>query len=230
MSLNIRVLFVALVLVAQLSAVTIGQIDDFQDGTTMGWFVPGPSPNPPANVPTGGPAGAGDAYLSLVANGSGGAGGRLAVLNDTRWTGNFSAITGIRMNVRNFGPSDLYLRLLFEDFPDAGGPPDNLALSADAVLVPAGGDWTSILFRVTAADLVSGGFGTVAGALADTDTLRIFHNPDPSFPGPGVGIPLVNASLGVDDIATEGIPEPGTVSLLAAGLVGLLLANRVRCT
>ena len=42
----------ALALQAQVSqAVTIAQIDDFQNGTTMGWTVgSGSNPNPPANV------------------------------------------------------------------------------------------------------------------------------------------------------------------------------------
>ena len=53
------------------SAIMIDQIDDFQDGTTAGWSHGNPSsPNPPANVPTGGPAGEGDAYLQNVSIGS----------------------------------------------------------------------------------------------------------------------------------------------------------------
>jgi hypothetical protein len=228
MSLNLRVCLLVLALTAQLSAVTIGQIDDFQDGTTMGWFVPGASPNPPSNVPTGGPLGDGDAYLSLVATGNEGPGGRLAVLNESQWTGDFSTLTAIQMTVRNFGPSDLFLRLLLEDFPETPGPPDNVALSANAIFVPTGSDWTTIVFPVTLNDLVSGGLGTVAGALADTNTLRIFHNPEPSFPGPNVGIPLVDASLGVDNITALAIPEPGTISLLAGGLLALLAARRFR--
>jgi hypothetical protein len=59
----------------------------------------------------------------------------------------------------------------------------------------------------------------------NTDTLRIFHNPDPNFPGPGIGIPAVNAQLGVDNI-TAAVPEPATVSLLAGGLFLLLAWKR----
>jgi len=218
---RIGVCLLALIGAGQLAAAVIGQVDTFEDGTTMGWFVPGLSPVPPANITTGGPAGVDDNYMQLIATGGGGAGSRLAVLNESQWAGNYSAegITFIHLDVNNFGPSDLYLRLLFEDF-EGPGPPVNFALTTNAIFVPAGSGWTGVDFRITAADLTAL-FGTAAGALLDTDTLRLFHNPDPDFPGPGVGIPTVNVTLGVDNITAIGVPEPGTMSLLAAALVGL---------
>jgi hypothetical protein len=214
-----------IVAAGSLPAVSIYQVDTFQDGTTLGWFVPGASPNPPVNVATGGPAGAGDAYLRLAATGGATAGGRLAVLNESQWAGNYLAagIAAIRMNANNFGPEDLYLRLLFEDFGPLPGPPVNLALSANAVVVPANSGWMTVQFPIAPGDLMPETFGTVVGALTDTNTLRIFHNPMPAFPGPGVGIPSVSAVLGVDNIAA--IPEPGTWALLAGGFL-LLLSRR----
>lgn len=214
-----------------LSAATIGQTDTFEDGTVMGWFVPGLSPVPPSNVSTGGPAGVGDAYLLLMAIGGAGAGSRLSALNDSQWAGNYVAagVTLIRMNVYNFGPDDLYLRLLFEDF-DGAGPPVNLALSATPVFVPAGSGWMTVEFPIAPGNLIVDTFGSAIGALTSTDTLRIFHNPDPTFPGPGVGIPAVIVSLGVDNITAVGvaeIPEPGALSLLTGGLLALLLRRCV---
>jgi len=44
------------------------------------------------------------------------------------------------------------------------------------------------------------------------------------YDGPGIGIPAVNATLGVDNIAA--IPEPGTMWLAAGG--ALLLLARLR--
>lgn len=212
-----------------LDAVAITQVDTFEDGTTLGWFVPGLSPNPPVNVVTGGPAGAGDAYLRLVAAGGVGAGSRLSVLNESQWTGNYLAagITAIRMDVNNFGPEDVSLRLLFEDLGALLGPPINLALSAVPVVVPANSGWRTVYFPIAPADLVVETFGTVVGALTDTNALRIFHNPSPRFPGPGIGIPTVNVTLGADNIAAIGaVPEPGTWGLLAGGF--LLLLSRWR--
>jgi hypothetical protein len=205
-------------------------IDDFEDGTTMGWFVPGGSPNPPTNVATGGPAGMGDHYLQLVANGQPGPGGRLAVLNESQWTGDFIAggIRTVRMSVNNFGPSDLVLRLLFENFGPMPGPPTDLALTIAGVSVPANSGWMNVEFDLALANLAVETFGTVVGALSDVHTMRIFHNPVASFPGPGVGIPLVNVTLGVDNIEAIRVPEPVSGALIACGLAAALLRARRR--
>jgi hypothetical protein len=66
------------------------------------------------------------------------------VLNDDQWTGDLlsAGIGALRMSVNNFGPDDLYLRLLFEDF-EGPGPPANLALTARPIVVPAGSDGPS---------------------------------------------------------------------------------------
>ena len=221
---------VILGLASSAAAIPIGP-DTFQDGTTMGWGVPGPSVVPPSNVATGGPGGGGDAYLQLQANAAlGGAGSRLSVLNETQWTGDFRAagITAISMDVNNFGPEELVLRLLFEDF-DAPGPPANIALTLADIVVPAGSGWMSVVFDLSPANLMAGGFGTVEGALTDVDVLRIFHNPLAAFPGPGVGIPMVTTTLGVDNITAVGaVPEPATGALLIGGLAAALVRARRR--
>jgi hypothetical protein len=223
---TVRKCLLPLVASVALHGAIIGQVDTFSGGTTEGWFVPGASPVPPVWESTGGPAGAGDGYLLLRSIGGDDAGSRFSVLNSGQWAGNYlaSGIGSIQMDVNNFGPNDLELRLLFEDF-DGPGPPANLALSADSVHVPAGGGWTTISFPITQADLVPGGFGTVAGALAGTDTIRLFHNPDATFPGPFVGPPAILANLGVDNITAVAIPEPGTWLLVLAGF-GVLTAVR----
>ncbi len=205
--------------------------DTFEDGTTMGWGVPGLSPNPPTNVVTGGPGGVGDNFLELVAIGGFVPGGRLSVLNSAQWTGDYLAagITGIAMDVNNFGPDDVVLRLLFEDFENPG-PPENLALTVADVLVPAGSGWMTVFFDLSLANLAVDTFGTVAGALSDVDTLRIFHNPDPAFPGPGLGIPPVVVTLGVDNITaiTAQVPEPASILLLTGGLAATFARRRRR--
>jgi hypothetical protein len=227
MSLHSRSCLILLASAALLPAVTIGQVDTFEDGSTMGWMVPGQSPSPPVTVENGGPLGLGDAFLRLTALGGAGAGSRLSVLNEAQWSGDYLGlgITGIRMQVSNLGPDDLYLRLLFEDFAGPG-PPRNLALSAQAVIVPAGSGWVTVLFPIQPNDLLAYQFGTVVGALSGADTLRIFHNPDPAFPGPGAGIPPVTAVLGVDNIVAL-VPEPGGVALVGGGLL-LLVFRRIR--
>jgi len=67
--------------------------------------------------------------------------------------------------------------------------------------------------------------GTADATLASIDTIRIFHNPDPEFPGPGVGIPVVNTVVGIDNITAD-VPEPGTFYLLGVGLVWFVARRR----
>ena len=213
-------------------AVTITQVDTFANGSTMGWHVGGAAAAPflPTVIIGGGPMGASDNYLQLKASGQGGPSGKLSALSGPQWAGNYltSGITGIQMDVRNFGPDDLYLRLLFEDEQQMG-PPANLALSADAVFVPAGADWRTILFPITPDALVPGIFGNVNDALANTDLIRLFHNPSATFPGPPSGIPAVNVTLGVDNIAVV-VPEPATAWFVALGAAAFGYARKRRRT
>ncbi|MFA4903356.1 MAG: hypothetical protein WC600_11520 [Desulfobaccales bacterium] len=203
------------------SGVTLGQVDNFEDGTTQNWVVGllgAPHPAPPVNVATGGPAGAGDHYLLLTAIGGGGAGSRLTVINASQWTGDFIAagIDLITMAVNNLGSTELALRLLFED--PTVGPPENIAFSTEAVIVPPGSGWISVLFPISPADL-SAALGDVTTALTHATVMRLYHSSDPGFPGPAIA-----ASLGVDNIAA--VPVPVTAILFGSGLVAMLFRQR----
>lgn len=206
------------------SAVVSGQVDTFEDGTTQGWVVAllgAPHPAPPTNVASGGPAGSDDNYLLVTAVGGAGAGSKLSVINPAQWTGNFimAGIGFIEMDLNNFGPSDLSLRVLFED--PMGGPPANIAFSSDAIVLPAGSGWTSVIFPVSLADLTAGQ-GDGAAALMNTTAMRIFHNPLPASPGPAV-----EALLGIDNIeALPPIPAPSALVLASLGVLTLLSRGR----
>lgn len=211
-------------LAAPAGAVVVGQVDTFGDGTTAGWFAGGgPSggrpPAPPTVISNGGPGGQGDAYLQLSSTGSMGPGGRLVGMNAAQWAGDYLAagITGIQMDLRNLGTTDLSLRLYFED--PIPGPPVNEAVTAFAADLPAGGDWTRVLFPVTGADLVALA-GDIPTLLAGTTVLRLFHGTAADFPGePIAGL------LGVDNVRAVGeLPEPSSLALLATAL-GLLGAR-----
>lgn len=214
-------------LAAPAAAVTLGQTDTFEDGTTQGWTVNllgmGVHPAPPANVMTGGPGGAGDNFLQLTSFGGGGAGSRMTVINLAQWSGDYIAegVNAIRMWVNNTGANDLALRLYFED--PMGGPPTNAAFSTDAVLVAAGGGWQNIVFGVRPGDLTAH-LGSVNAALSGTTALRLYHSTLPGFPGE----PVV-AQLGVDNIsARAAIPEPATWAMLLLGFGAAGLALRAR--
>jgi hypothetical protein len=195
-------------------------IDTFEDGTTQGWFVPGPHPAPPTNIASGGPNGAGDNYLQVTALGGDGAGSRLSVQNISQWTGSFAHLSSITMDVNNFGPSELFLRLLFVNFagPVGMSPPTDVAWTLTPVIVAAGSGWRSVVFDLSPANLFAP-LGSVAGALGDVDEFRLFHNPIPAFGGPSMGAPPVTAVLGIDNVAP--VPEPLTVVLLGTGLASI---------
>jgi hypothetical protein len=214
--------------VSPLRAVTFGQVDTFEDGTTQDWRVGvGPfaptHPAPPANV-LGGPAGADDNFLQINSVGGAGPGSRLAVINfNSQWAGDYIAagIASIGMYVFNYGNVDLYLRLMFED--PLAGPPQNIAYSADPILVAAGSGWTWIEFPIEIPNL-DAALGDVTTALTNTTALRIFHSENG-----GLAEPVV-AQLGIDNIQTLGtaVPEGSTTVILLASALTALAAARVR--
>jgi hypothetical protein len=181
-------------------ALSVGQRDTFEDGTTQSWIV-------------------GLLGAPHPAIGGGGAGSRLAVVNGVQWAGDFVAagISGIRMDLNNLGTTDLSLRLLVAD--PSVGPPANVAFSTAALLLPAGGGWTEAYFPIGPADLTAE-LGSVTAALHNATQFRLYHGAALDFPGE----PIV-AALGVDNVtAVDNItptPEPATAVLLGSGLLAL---------
>jgi hypothetical protein len=204
-----------------IAAVTVGQIDTFEDGTTQNWEVAllgAPHPAPPVNIPSGGPGGVDDNYLQLSAIGGSGPGNRLTVINFIQWAGNYLAagVGAIAMDLNNLGTSDLSLRLLFSD-PNLA-PPTNLAFSTDPIFLPAGSGWNHVVFPITPADLTAG-VGNVVDALTGATELRIFHSTTATFPGEAVV-----ASLGIDNVTA--VPVPTGLLLLGSGVLTLAALSR----
>ena len=202
-------------------ALEVGQLDDFQDGTTQGWEAGAFHPNPPANVLGAG----GDRYLRVTSRGGLGPGSRLSVFNiDGQWAGDYveAGITALSAEVANFGATDVDLRLLLAD-PQEDDIPANVAVTTEAVHLPAGSGWTEAVFSIAPEDLTVVD-GAVEALLAGVTELRLFHNPAPDFPPPPNGPPAIAATVGIDNI--RAIPEPGTLLLLAAGAGGLIRRRR----
>ena len=125
-------------------AITIGQVDDFEDGTVMGWIEGPTSPNPTANIPTGGPAGVADAYNENISSGGFGAGGRQVMFNSSQWSGDYlsEGVTLIRADMANFGQSALAMRVAFGQGPAARTA--TWYVSQQAIDLPANGTiWSS---------------------------------------------------------------------------------------
>src|SRR5688572_6977853 len=96
----------SLSLVATAGAITLGQIDDFQDGTPQGW-----QGATPQNV-GGGQGGASDRYLRVVSTGGFGQGSHMATFNTAQWSGDYTAagVTSVAADFKNEGSTTLVMR------------------------------------------------------------------------------------------------------------------------
>lgn len=204
--------------------VPAGQIDTFQDGTTMSWTKGSLSGFPATNVATGGPAGAGDRYLDIVSTGGAGPDSKLVVFNQQQWGGGKTyspAIAGLSIDLNNFGATPLTIRVAFQA---ANG---NEYSTAGFSIAPASG-WRPAVFSITDPNMtqISGAPQPFGTALATgIQTMRILNAAAPSFNGD----PIV-AHLGMDNIkAFTPVPEPSMVLLTsAAGFFSFRGWRRVR--
>jgi hypothetical protein len=216
---GVLILAIAMLIAGNAIAVTIGQIDTFQSGTTEGWVAGGGPlgqvpPVPPHVVTSGGPGGSSDAYLVITSQGGSGPGSRLTAFNIFgQWAGNYlaSGIGAIAMDLNNLASTELTIRIEFEN-PFAGG--DEAVTNTGITLNPGSG-WTHAVFPIGLNSLTALE-GTVSGALANTSVLRIIHAPGLTDSVPTAGV------LGVDNIAA--VPEPAT--FLISGVAITFLALR----
>lgn len=182
-----------LALASAAGAVALGQIDDFEDGTTAGWSEGAPSPNPPENVASGGPDGADDNYLGNTSSGGFGAGSRLVMFNTAQWTGDYTSegIIGLQLSVANLGNAPLHLRLALQ------GANGTRFSTTEAIELADDGVWRTVVLGLTESSLTRiAGSGDLASTLADVNELRILSNQG----GPDWIGDAVVASLGVDDL------------------------------
>ncbi|MEL7060196.1 MAG: hypothetical protein AAGN46_09255 [Acidobacteriota bacterium] len=195
-----------------LFAITDTEMDDFEDGTVENWEQPAVN-GEPQNIATGGPEGVDDNYLQVISNGGGGPGSRMAVVNNTQWTGDYESIGGeftISMKLANFGANPLSVRIGVEGpatrAPGEGG--EGVAagvgrwVSTNAFALPADGVWRTTSFTLSEAEMTS------VGAMVDFDTLmsavgqfRIISAATPDWIADAVA-----ATMGVDDIQVESVP------------------------
>jgi hypothetical protein len=198
--------------------ISANQVDDFQNGTVQNWS----GGSAPANIATGGPAGTGDRYLRISSTSS-----FLGVFNLVQWSGNYvtAAIDAVDMNLNNFGPNPVEIRImLFTPGCDLGASACTAWTSTLATPLAAGSGWVSASFSVKEADLTRvRGSGSYASSLANVERILIRHdNGAPTPPGTG---PIVTATLGIDNV----LPEPSRpLGLLVGALLLAALSRRWR--
>jgi hypothetical protein len=174
-------------------AIAPGQVDDFENGTEMDWAEGFFSPNPPGNIPTGGPAGNGDAYIQNVSTGQfSTAGGRMVMFNQIQWAGNYvsAGVASIRMQVANFGATPLTIRIAIQGGSTRYGSTNGFALPADGV-------WREATFNLNADGMsLIAGVASLNTVLSNVSTLRIMSRAS----GPGWEGDTIAGTLGVDNI------------------------------
>ena len=182
-------------------AISFGQFDTFQDGSTLNWRegLFNPSPNEPTNVPDGGPAGAGDAYLEDISSGGFGAGSKMIMFNQNQWIGNYTAagVDRITAQMANFGPSALHMRIAIR-----GGPSQSIYGSTIATQLPADGVWRPVTFDLIPSTLTSiSGPDSLAQVLGSVIEVRILSA---MFAATAQG-DAINGTLGVDNMIARDI-------------------------
>lgn len=216
-------------------AVSVGQIDTFEDGTLQGWQQGNTSSTADhmRNVSSGGPAGTNDNYLevtsdsTLTFNGN-----RLTFLNRAQWTGDYTAagITAIAMDVKNFCPCEpLNLRLgINASVVDSTGTSFlGGTFVTSAISLDSGSGWTRAVFSLRPEDLIAvdparGNYvmgNDVQITLANANELRLLNSATPDWNGL-----TVTSRLGIDNI--QAIPLPPALALFGSGLVVLLTRRR----
>ena len=191
---------IVLVTFGTLWAITSGQVDDFEDGTTQGWRVGSSgAPSPPTNIPDGGPLGAGDAYVEYTSTGTGGSGAKMTFFNETQWVGDYltAGVKAIRMHVNNLGATDLDLRLHLTSGSHASNDPG--CYSAQSVSLPAGSGWTTVTFPLEEVNVMNilPGKCTYSTVMASVAKLWIYNGAN-GFP-PNLESPIA-ATLGMDNV------------------------------
>lgn len=200
-----------LLLPAVARAITPGQIDTFEDGTPMAWEEGPVSPDPPFNVATGGPAGAGDHFLRDNSNGEfASPGGKLTMYNVTQWTGDYVAagVTALTVDLANFGPTPLYIRVALQGT-------SGQYCSTTPFVLPADGQWRTATFGLNAAELTAVALNVpLATFLTNITMLRVLSAQGaPTFHGDE----MVGA-LGLDNLRTNAasaVGEAGPVDAAA---------------
>lgn len=177
-------------------AITAGQVDNFETGTTDNWTDGPLGMINVANITTGGPAGANDNYLQ-VSSGSLGVEPRLITFNQTQWIGNYvtAKVVGLKMDLKNFGTSALPIRIAIREGTGGMTVPGYASTTAFSLL--ADSQWhKSAFFALNAASLTAiNSPQSLATDLASVKDFRLLSSTAPSTLGDAI-----NGRIGVDNI------------------------------
>lgn len=206
-------------------AVTLSQIDTF-DATVENWIEGGSSDTPPTWAGNGGPGDS--AYMHNDSPGVS-PGRNMQMWNTTQWQGDFvgAGVSRISMDAANLtdaGGENIHLRIAFDG---EGG----WFVTNPLTLLPQSG-WTHLEFDIGELDLIYAGSGSgeYLETMQEVERMQIISMAPGEYfeirSGAGLKGDQILASLGLDNIRAEGIPEPGSLVLLGWGV--LAAARRKR--
>lgn len=194
------------------SAANAQFVDDFADGTNMGWNGDGPMV-----IMGGGADGAADPYLQVSATGGGGPGSKMAMFNDeARWTTDFNNPIfnlSVLFDDPNASINTLELRAVI--FAGDG----SRWTSTDAVMIGRSSDWQTASFEIAEPFMSRVAGSATFDTTIDTMTRVMFRH---DAGGPSAGGTTTNAIVGFDNLYTSPLPEPAALSLLGIAGLGLL--------
>ena len=181
------------------------QADDFASDLE-GWSTGG---SILSRVASGGPDGAGDAFLRVQP-----AIGNLAAFNSgADWIGDYLTVGAEQVTVDLMaaaGTSELSIRLaIFGPGPGLPGPSTPLWTSTVAAVVPGDGFWRPVTFSLAPADLTRVR-GNVSYNQSMSGVVRIMFRHQTGPPASFATTPPSDANLGLDNVALVGAAEtPG---------------------
>ncbi len=196
-------------------AISPGQIDTFEGGTSQAWTSSGDTFDSP--LPTGGPAGASDHFIS-VNSGTYGGKSRWVIFNHQQWTGDYlsAGVTSIAMDLLNQDPTTPFsLRLaLLPAFPSGSSTPG--FVSNTPFVIPADGLWHHAVFTLSPSAMTyvpsSPTPPTFSDVLSEVSELRLFVNAG-ATPTSVIGDDGTNAKIGLDNIQAIAAPVAGDFDL-----------------
>lgn len=190
-------------------AITLGQVDDFQDGTLQSWGG-GASLN---NRPDGGPQGSGDRYLEVESFGGTGPGSRMATFNTNQWSGDYltAGVKAVEVHMKNFSNSPLHMRAVIF------GPAGSRWTSKNEYthIVPANSGWVRLTFFLTEDSLMRV-LGTEDYVTCMSNMTQLMFRHDSV--GSAFGTPIA-AVLGIDNVTAATTASPSAFTILTGVFV-----------
>lgn len=198
----------AIMSATQAFGITLGQVDDFNDGSLENWETGSINPNPHVNVANVGQGGVGDHVMRVRSNGElGGPGAQPTVFNSVQWAGDFltAGVNAITFDINNLSNIAIHPGI---EIWGAGGNINTVT----GPTVPAGSGWTTVTISLDPGNLVGGDVLTTLGSVSQ---MRFREVQGGSFV-----VPSAETSAYYDNLTA--VPEPASLALLGMGMCTII--------